>query len=114
MTRIQRITENETAVRGGSAGSRASVRRSKSLKQEARSGRRKSLNKMASAEGTKKHSFSLQGMKIAEFYRPLKKPVTLRLDADVLAWFKKDGKRYQTRINQALRRIMDREMKLAG
>lgn len=46
-----------------------------------------------------------------EYYRPLKKPVTLRLDADVLAWFKKDGRRYQTRINQALRALMEREMK---
>ena len=47
-------------------------------------------------------------------YRPLKKPVTLRLDADVLAWFKKDGKRYQTRINQALRTVMEQEMKETG
>jgi len=46
-----------------------------------------------------------------EYYRPLKKPVTLRLDADVLAWFKKDGRRYQTRINQALRSLMEREMR---
>lgn len=46
-----------------------------------------------------------------EFYRPLKRPITLRLDADVLAWFKKDGRRYQTRINQALRQVMEREMK---
>lgn len=49
--------------------------------------------------------------KIADFYKPLKKPVTLRLDADVLAWFKKDGRRYQTRINAALRKLMEREMK---
>ncbi len=48
-----------------------------------------------------------------EYYRPLKKPVTLRLDADVLAWFKKDGRRYQTRINQALRAVMEREMRTA-
>jgi uncharacterized protein (DUF4415 family) len=46
-----------------------------------------------------------------EYYRPLKKPVTLRLDADVLAWFKKDGRRYQTRINQALRKVMEKEMR---
>jgi uncharacterized protein (DUF4415 family) len=32
--------------------------------------------------------------------------VTLRLDADVLAWFKKDGKGYQTRINRTLRKAM--------
>lgn len=54
---------------------------------------------------------NLQSMKIGDLYRPLKKPVTLRLDADVLAWFKKDGKRYQTRINQALRKVMEKEMK---
>jgi uncharacterized protein (DUF4415 family) len=39
-------------------------------------------------------------------YRPLKRPVTLRLDADVLAWFKKKGSGYQTRINRALRGLM--------
>ena len=57
---------------------------------------------------------NLRTMKIADFYRPLKKPVTLRLDADVIAWFKKDGRRYQTRINSALRRVMEREMRMAG
>jgi uncharacterized protein (DUF4415 family) len=54
---------------------------------------------------------NLQNLKIADLYRPLKRPVTLRLDADVLAWFKKDGRRYQTRINTALRKVMEREMK---
>jgi len=48
---------------------------------------------------------------ILEMYRPLKKPITVRIDADVLAWFKKDGRRYQTRINSALRQVMEREMK---
>jgi len=48
---------------------------------------------------------------IRELYRPLKKPITVRIDADVLAWFKKDGKRYQTRINGALRKVMERELK---
>jgi uncharacterized protein (DUF4415 family) len=52
-------------------------------------------------------------MDLQAMYRPLKKPVTLRLDADVLAWFKKDGRRYQTRINRALRKVMEREMKAA-
>jgi uncharacterized protein (DUF4415 family) len=49
-----------------------------------------------------------------EFYRPLKKPVTLRLDADVLAWFRNKGRRYQTRINQALRQVMEKEVKRSG
>jgi uncharacterized protein (DUF4415 family) len=43
---------------------------------------------------------------ISKMYKPRKKPVTLRLDADVLAWFKKKGHGYQTRINRALRRFM--------
>jgi uncharacterized protein (DUF4415 family) len=43
---------------------------------------------------------------MAEMYRPIKKPVTLRLDADVIAWFKAQGRGYQTRINRALRGVM--------
>jgi len=40
-----------------------------------------------------------------EFYRPIKQPVTIRLDADVLAWFKDhtEGRGYQTEINRVLR-----------
>ena len=40
------------------------------------------------------------------FYRPVKQQLTLRLDADVVAWFKshtKSDEGYQTRINRALR-----------
>jgi uncharacterized protein (DUF4415 family) len=48
------------------------------------------------------------------FYKPIKKPVTLRLDADVLAWFKWQGRGYQTRINQALRKLMMDERKKSG
>ena len=39
------------------------------------------------------------------FYRPVKRQITLRLDADVLAWFKQrapGGRGYQTAINRAL------------
>ena len=43
----------------------------------------------------------------AELRLPPKQPVTLRLDADVLAWFKAGGQGYQTRINQLLRRYME-------
>ena len=34
---------------------------------------------------------------------PGKKPVSLRLDADVLDWMKSQGKGYQSRINAILR-----------
>jgi uncharacterized protein (DUF4415 family) len=39
-------------------------------------------------------------------YRPIKKPVTLRLDADVVTWFKEHARDrgYQTEINRVLRR----------
>jgi len=40
------------------------------------------------------------------FYRPLKKQITARLDADVLDWLKKQGKGYQSRMNAILRREM--------
>ena len=43
---------------------------------------------------------------VGKFYRPVKEPVTLRLDADVLAWLKTQGKGYQTRINHLLRAAM--------
>jgi uncharacterized protein (DUF4415 family) len=48
---------------------------------------------------------------VGVLYRPIKKPVTLRLDADVIAWFKKSGRGYQTRINRALRKMMKDEVK---
>ncbi len=46
------------------------------------------------------------GVKRGLFYRPVKKQLTLRLDADVIAWFKehaRGGRGYQTDINRALR-----------
>lgn len=41
-------------------------------------------------------------------YRPLKKPVTLRLDTDVVSWFKEHARSggYQTEINLVLRRYV--------
>jgi uncharacterized protein (DUF4415 family) len=41
-----------------------------------------------------------------EYFKPIKKAVQIRLDADVLAWFKTSGKGYQTRINAILRQAM--------
>ena len=45
------------------------------------------------------------------FYRPIKKQLTLRLDADVIDWFKThspNGEGYQTEINKALREFVER------
>jgi uncharacterized protein (DUF4415 family) len=51
------------------------------------------------------------GAEVGRFYRPVKKQVTLRLDADMLEWFRGQGKKYQTRINQALREYMEQHRK---
>ena len=45
---------------------------------------------------------------VGKFYRPIKKSVTIRLDADVVAWLKSEGTGYQTRINRILRDAMHR------
>jgi len=59
----------------------------------------------ASVEEKKQTSRDLLS-EVGNLYRPIKQPVTLRLDADVIAWFKKQGRGYQTRINRALRKLM--------
>ena len=46
----------------------------------------------------------------SEFYKPVKQAVSLRLDADVIAWLKRDGRGYQTRVNRLLRERMLAEL----
>lgn len=48
-----------------------------------------------------------RGAVVGKFYRPIKRPVTIRVDADVLAWLKREGRGYQTRINTLLREAME-------
>jgi uncharacterized protein (DUF4415 family) len=43
---------------------------------------------------------------MGKFYRPKKKPVTMRLDSDVIAWLKTEGRGYQTKANWLLRNAM--------
>jgi len=46
--------------------------------------------------------------KNAQIYVPAPKhPMSLRLDPDVVAWFRAHGKGYQTRINAVLRAYME-------
>ncbi len=52
-----------------------------------------------------------QQAQVGQFYRPIKQQLTLRIDSDVVAWFKAQGKGYQTRINELLRRAMQEEAK---
>ena len=57
------------------------------------------------------------GAKRGLFYRPVKQQLTLRVDADVIAWFKaratsKEG--YQTQINRALRQYVQGQARRRG
>jgi uncharacterized protein (DUF4415 family) len=45
-------------------------------------------------------------IQVGRFYRPIKQLVSLRVDAEVLAWFRGRGKKYQTYMNEVLRREM--------
>lgn len=51
------------------------------------------------------------GARRGVFFRPVKKQLTLRIDADLIEWFKThtpNGEGYQTRINSALREYVAR------
>lgn len=51
------------------------------------------------------------------YFRPVKQQLTLRIDSDLVAWFKHhaEGKRgYQSHINRALREYVSEQMKKAG
>ncbi|MBX9685898.1 MAG: BrnA antitoxin family protein [Candidatus Obscuribacterales bacterium] len=40
---------------------------------------------------------------IGKFYRPIKQPVSMRIDADILNWARSLGKGYQSQVNELLR-----------
>jgi len=49
------------------------------------------------------------------FYKPIKKQVTLRIDADILAWLRGQGQPgYQSRLNAALRQLMLQDLQAKG
>jgi len=72
-----------------------------------------SLRSSASATG----GLQLCSSVLTGFFRqadlrvPAKQAVTIRLDADVLSWFKDQGAGYQTRINQLLRQYMQAQQR---
>jgi uncharacterized protein (DUF4415 family) len=41
-----------------------------------------------------------------KMFKPIKQTITCKLDADIVAWLKQDGKGYQTRLNAILRQAM--------
>ena len=48
------------------------------------------------------------------FFRPVKQSTTVRIDSDVLAWLKAQGKGCQTRLNRILRTAMLEDSQLDG
>ena len=46
------------------------------------------------------------GAEVGKFYRPPKRSVTMRVDADVIEWLKSYGPGYQSRANMLLRYAM--------
>src|ERR1019366_9921348 len=55
-----------------------------------------------------------QNAAIGKYYRPIKTPVSLRIDNDVLAWLKSKGAGHVSRINGILRERMERETFMPG
>jgi uncharacterized protein (DUF4415 family) len=53
------------------------------------------------------------GAEVGRFYRPAKRPVTMRLDADIIDWLKSYGRGYQTKANSLLRYAMEASRKPA-
>jgi uncharacterized protein (DUF4415 family) len=45
-----------------------------------------------------------------KFFRPLKEPISIRVDADVLNWVKHRSDRYQVEINRILRQAMESDL----
>lgn len=46
-----------------------------------------------------------------KFYRPVKKLISIRIDMDILDWFKHAGEKYQRLINEACREYMEKHRK---
>jgi uncharacterized protein (DUF4415 family) len=107
MKQKKRISKRQKPVNRKLAGRKTIGRRSTQRKIAARkiTGRRVAGLK---ASGDEKLQSAAVGPDEAS-RRPQKRRITLFLDADVLAWFKASGPRYQTRINQALWDVMNEE-----
>jgi len=89
-------------VRKNLAGSRLTAGRKRRLEKLSRRPDSK-INTSDISELTEKF---WQNAVLNPFYRPLKQQITLRLDVDIIAWLRRQGRGYQTRANALLRRAM--------
>ncbi len=103
-------SQSERLVRRSEADIRRYIKSEKFKTDSAR------LRKHLRANGGEPSAEDLKEMpeltdKELSMFRPLKAPVTVRLDADVLAWLKAKGGQYQTHLNATLRAAMIAERK---
>src|SRR5690348_8162617 len=73
----------------------------------------KSDSELDYSDGPATKSFP-RDVHVGRFYRPIKQQISLRVDADVLAWFRLRAKKYQTYMNEVLRREMQTRPRSRG
>jgi uncharacterized protein (DUF4415 family) len=89
----------------------------KSKKAKRRKGRSrpgKPIELRASVEDDLLSLAAEEGGAEAHWNRPRKRRISLRVDTEVVDWFKSKGPGYQTRINRILRRVMMEGKKRSG
>ena len=86
----------------------------KAKRRKARSRPRKFIELRAAVEDDLLSLAEEEGRAEARWNRPRKRRISLRVDLEVVDWFKSKGPGYQTRINRILRRVMLEGKKLAG
>ncbi len=93
------------------------MKKTKQVKKKAKPANRKKRSRETftiQAVADEPENPDLSAEDLHRWYRALKTPVTIRMDAEVLAWFKRGGRGYQTRINMALRKLMRQQKNAAG
>ena len=91
-----------------------SLRPKKAKRRKARSRRGKVIELRASVEDDLLSLAEEERGAEARWNRPRKRRISLRVDTEVVDWFKSKGPGYQTRINRILRRVMVEGKKRAG
>ena len=86
----------------------------KAKRRKARSRPGKVIELQASAEDDLLFLAEEEGGAEARWNRPRKRRISLRVDTDVVDWFKSKGPGYQTRIDRILRRVMMEGKKRTG
>jgi uncharacterized protein (DUF4415 family) len=54
------------------------------------------------------------GIHDSGLFKPYKQQITLRIDSDIIAWARRGGEGYQSRMNAALRKVMMEDLKANG